>query len=148
MNPVVFPYAAWITGVHCCWQSLQVRLAADSSLSPWMLLHIIAVTSGDWQNAKDVTTETTICKKYICMAPTKKPMHYGLQNIIVWKHSSHSPTSHTQPACSVFLIPHHNFWLQFTSFAEFAFHSLLVGCFFYHNQRIFHREYIGQFLKC
>lgn len=39
----VFPSAVWITGAHSCWQSLQVRLAAGSSLSSWMLLHIIAV---------------------------------------------------------------------------------------------------------
>lgn len=30
-----------------------------------MLLHISAVTFGDWQSAKDVTTETTTCKKYV-----------------------------------------------------------------------------------
>lgn len=33
-----------------------------SSLSTWILLHIIAVALGDWQNSEDVTVEATTCR--------------------------------------------------------------------------------------
>lgn len=110
----VFPSAAWITGAHSCWQSLQVRLAAGSSLSSWMLLHIIAVNLSVHRccyhqcchfwwltECQGCNNWNNYLQKVCLMALFKKPVHYGLQNIIVWIHSSHGPTFHIQlPAVS------------------------------------------------